>query len=190
MYQIGTDGGLLDTPVKLPGQPEPASDGTSTPSTRLFLAPSERADVIIDFAGQQGKKFTLTNDGQVPFPSGSELDPADPTHHVMQFQVTLPLSGRDTTYNPASGKPLRGGSNSEPAIVRLANPAAGTLAAGVTPSAKRQLVLFEFEDPFGNGGNTAGTPVEDLINNTRPRTGHGVPSRTRREPSSRATARR
>lgn len=167
MYQIGTDGGLLDTPVKLPGLSEPVSDGTPTPSTRLFLAPSERADIIIDFAGLQGKTFTLTNDGQVPFPSGSALDPADPTRNIMQFQVTAPLSSRDTTYNPASGKPLRGGANQEPAIVRLANPAAGALAAGVTPSATRQLVLFEFEDPFGNGNNTADTPVEDLINNTK-----------------------
>jgi FtsP/CotA-like multicopper oxidase with cupredoxin domain len=167
MYQIGSDGGLLDTPVKLLGKSEPASDGTPTPSTRLFLAPSERADIIIDFAGLAGKTFTLTNDGQVPFPSGSELDPADPTRQVMQFQVTLPLSSRDNTYNPASGRPLRGGSNQEPKIVRLANPATGALAAGVTPSAKRQLVLFEMEDPFGNGGNAAGTPVEDLINNTK-----------------------
>jgi FtsP/CotA-like multicopper oxidase with cupredoxin domain len=167
LFQIGTDGGLLDKPVKLLGQPEPVSDGTPTPSTRLFLAPSERADIIIDFSGQQGKSFTLTNDGQVPFPSGAELDPADPTRQIMQFQVTLPLSSRDNTYNPASGAPLRGGSNQEPAIVRLANPATGALAAGVTPAAKRQLVLFEFEDPFGNGDNTQDTPVEDLINNTK-----------------------
>ncbi|HKT03644.1 MAG TPA: multicopper oxidase domain-containing protein [Rugosimonospora sp.] len=167
LYQIGTDGGLLDTPVRLLGQAEPASDGTPSPTTRLFLAPSERADVIIDFAGMAGKTFTLTNDGQVPFPSGDELSPTDPTRQVMQFQVTLPLQGSDTTYNPASGSPLRGGANQEPKIIRLTNPATGALAAGVTPNAKRQLVLFEFEDPFGNNGNTAGTPVEDLINNTR-----------------------
>jgi FtsP/CotA-like multicopper oxidase with cupredoxin domain len=167
MYQIGTDGGLLNTPVKLAGLAEPVSDGTPTPSSRLFLAPSERADIIIDFAGLQGRCFTLTNDGQVPFPSGAALDPADPTRQVMQFQVTQPLSSKDTTYNPAGGTPLRGGKNQEPAIVRLANPATGALAAGVTPSATRQLVLFEFEDLEGNGGNTAGTPVEDFINNSK-----------------------
>jgi spore coat protein A, manganese oxidase len=167
IYQIGTDGGLLDTPVKLPGQAEPASDGTPAPSTRLFLAPSERADVIIDFANQQGKSFTLTNDAQVPFPSGSELDPSDPTRQVMQFQVTLPLSSKDTTYDPASGAPLRGGANQEPVIVRLANPAAGTLAAGVTPRITRQLVLFEYESPTDAGGNTADTPIIDLINNSK-----------------------
>ncbi len=167
MFQIGTDGGLLDTPVKLRGLTEPVSDGTPTPSTRLFMAPSERADIIIDFAGLAGKSFTLTNDANVPFPSGAALDPADPTRQVMQFQVTLPLSSQDTTYNPASGAPLRGGANQEPIIVRLVNPATGALAAGVTPSVKRQLVLFEFEDLLGNGGNTAGTPVEDFINNTK-----------------------
>jgi FtsP/CotA-like multicopper oxidase with cupredoxin domain len=166
MYLIGTDGGLLDKPVKLPGLTEPPTDGTPTPSTRLFLAPSERSDIIIDFAGLQGKNFTLTNDANVPFPSGAALDPADPTRQVMQFQV-LNMNCTDGTYNPATGAPLRGGQNQEPVIVRLANPATGALAAGVTPSAKRQLVLFEFEDPNGSGGNTAGTPVEDFINNTK-----------------------
>lgn len=167
MFQIGTDGGLLDTPVTLLGQNEPVSDGTPAPSTRLFLAPSERADIIIDFAGRQGRTFTLTNDAQVPFPSGAALDPADPTREIMRFQVTLPLSGQDTTYNPATGAPLRGGPNQEPVIVRLVDPAAGALAAGVTPCATRQLVLYEFEDPVGNGGNTPGSPVEDLVNNSK-----------------------
>jgi FtsP/CotA-like multicopper oxidase with cupredoxin domain len=166
MYQIGSDGGLFDKPVKLLGQPEPVSDGTPTPTTRLFLAPSERADVIIDFSGMAGKSFTITNDGQTPYPSGSPLDPSDPTTVVMQFQVTLPLNGSDTTYNPASGAPLRGGVNQEPKIVRLAT-GTGGIAAGVTPFAKRQLVLFEMEAPFGNNGNAAGTPVIDVINNTK-----------------------
>jgi FtsP/CotA-like multicopper oxidase with cupredoxin domain len=166
-YQIGIEGGLLDTPVKLPGLTEPPTDGTPTPSSRLFMAPSERSDIIIDFSGLAGKTLTLTNDANAPFPSGAALDPADPTRQIMQFQVTLPLSSQDTTYNPATGAPLRGGANQEPVIVRLANPATGALAAGVTPSVKRQLVLFEFEDQFGNGGNTVGTPIEDFINNTK-----------------------
>jgi FtsP/CotA-like multicopper oxidase with cupredoxin domain len=167
LWQIGTDGGLLDTPVKLLGLPEPVNQNDPRPTTRLFLAPSERADVIIDFADQQGKRFTLTNDAQVPFPSGVPLDPSDPTRHVMQFQVTLPLSSRDTSFDPASGQPLRGGRNQEPVIVRLVNPTTGTLAPGVRPTVKRQLILFEFESPSSAGGNAAGTPVEDLVNNTK-----------------------
>ena len=167
IYQIGTDGGLLDTPVKKLGLPEPVSDGTPTPTSRIFIAPSERSDVIIDFTGLAGHKFTLTNDGQVPFPSGAPLDPADPTRNVMQFQVTLPLSSKDTTYNPATGAPLRGGSSQEPKIVRLADPATGAVAAGVTVNQKRQLVLFEFESPSDAGGNMADTPVIDLVNNSK-----------------------
>src|SRR5437588_2642038 len=124
LWQIGTDGGLLDRPVKLPGLVEPPATDPS-PTTRLFLAPSERADIILDFTGLSGRRFTLTNDAQVPFPSGSPLDPSDPTRAVMEFRVTLPLSGSDTTYNPASGAPLRGGPNQQPIIVRLADPSAG-----------------------------------------------------------------
>src|SRR5579859_1439689 len=55
MYLLGTDGGLLDTPVMLAGRAEPVSDGTPTPSSRLFIAPSERSDFIIDFAGLAGR---------------------------------------------------------------------------------------------------------------------------------------
>ena len=103
----------------------------------------------------------------MPFPSGDPLDPADPTRNVMQFQVTLPLSSKDTTYNPATGAPLRGGSGQEPKIVRLADPATGAVAAGVTVNQKRQLVLFEFESPSDAGGNMADTPVIDLVNNSK-----------------------
>jgi spore coat protein A len=166
-YIIGNDGGLLDAPVKMTLQNEPPTDGTPSVTTRLFIAPSERLDLIIDFSGWAGHSLTLNNDANVPFPSGSPLADNDPTREVMQFQVTLPLQGKDTSYNPATGAALRGGANQEPKIVRLANPTTGTLATGVTPYATRQLVLFEFEDPFGNNGNQAGTPVIDVINNTK-----------------------
>ncbi|HEX9245402.1 MAG TPA: multicopper oxidase domain-containing protein, partial [bacterium] len=159
LWQIGTDGGLLDRPVQLPGLAEPFATHPS-PTTRLFLAPSERADIILDFTGLSGTRLTLTNDAQVPFPVGNPLGPSDPTRSVMEFRVNLPLSSSDTTYNPASGAPLRGGQNQEPIIVRLADPVAGQLAPEVQPSVTRQLVLFEFDSP-------AGQPVEDLINNTK-----------------------
>jgi FtsP/CotA-like multicopper oxidase with cupredoxin domain len=70
----------------------------------------------------------------------------------MQFRVASPLQGTDTSYNPATGAPLR------TPMVRLADPAAGTLAAGVTPDVKRQLVLVEVEG--------AGGPVEVMVNNS------------------------
>lgn len=43
-YQIGTDGGLLNSPVAL---------------TRLRLAPGERADILVDFTGKIGQTINL-----------------------------------------------------------------------------------------------------------------------------------
>jgi len=68
LWQIGTDGGLLDRPVKL------SNDGAPGAQT-LSLAPAERADVIVDFAGSKGQTLVLLNTANAPFPSG---DPPDP----------------------------------------------------------------------------------------------------------------
>ena len=46
-HQIGSDQGLLKAPVQL---------------ASLLLAPAERADIIIDFAGHDGESFSLKND--------------------------------------------------------------------------------------------------------------------------------
>lgn len=68
--QIGTDGGLLDRPVRL---------------TALLISPGERADLVVDFAGlKTGAKVTVTNDAPQPFPAG---DPCD-LPEIMQFTRT------------------------------------------------------------------------------------------------------
>jgi len=67
-FQIGSDGGLLDHPAEI---------------SSVLLAPSERADVIIDFSGREGRRLVLSNDAPAPFPSGGKLIP----HVVMQFRV-------------------------------------------------------------------------------------------------------
>jgi len=151
IWKIGSDGGLLNHPAKL-------SDGNDPNSASLFLAPSERADIIIDFSGCPGRSFTLTNDAVFPYPSGG---PPDPTldGRIMQFRVNLPLSSQDTTFNPARGGSLRGGRNQEPVIVGLANQQTGTLGQGVHPLVKRQLALIEVEGPGG--------PLMVTLNNTR-----------------------
>lgn len=147
-WQIGTDGGLLDRPVQL-----------NNPQNTLFIAPGERADTIIDFANFAGQTFTLVNDAPAPFPDGTLIDP-NTSGRVMQFKVSLQLSSPDTSYNPASGEPLRGKPHQEPPIIRLANPQTGMLAAGVKPSVKRQLVLIQVD-------NAMGGPLEVLLNNTK-----------------------
>src|SRR5262249_5107670 len=145
IWQIGSDGGLLDQPVALNGS--------------LLLAPAERADVIIDFAGFAHQSLLLLNTANAPYPDG---DPPDPKTNgqVMQFRVDLRRRGKDTSFDPAAHEAsLRGGHDQPPAIVRLTKPEKGEIAHGVTISQRRQLILVEIE---GEGG-----PLEVLVNNTK-----------------------
>lgn len=77
--QIGSDGGLLSAPA---------------PLNRLLLGPAERADLIIDFSGHEGRTVTLSNNASAPYPGWNMIN----GHHeglyeLMQFRVNLPLSG-------------------------------------------------------------------------------------------------
>lgn len=143
MWVIGNDGGLLDFPA--------LSGDNRGHSPRLLMAPGERYDVIVDFAAFTGQTLALLNSAKAPYPSGSPPDPQT-NGQIMQFRVTKPLSSGDDSYNPALGAPLR------TPMVRLANPATGTLAPAVTPDVRRQLVLVEIEGPGG--------PIAVLLNNT------------------------
>ena len=167
LWQIGSDGGLLDRPVALNFTPftlDPTNTTADAPyglpvftSPRLFFAPAERMDVIVDFSGFEGKTFTLVNDGNAPFPGGgTTLDPKV-EGSIMQFRVTRRLTSPDLSFDPAAPHAtLRRGPDS---IVRLAD-GKGGLAHGVFVDNTRRLVLIEQEDP------DTGAPVKVLINNT------------------------
>ncbi len=146
IWQIGTDGGYLDRPVKIdPNAP-------AGQLQKLLFMPGERADVIIDFAGFAGQTLLLRNTGRHPFPKGTPPN-GGTIGRVIQFRVG-PGPVTDASYDPASGTPLR------PEMIRLVNPAAGTLAAGVTADKTRQLTLNEVASP-------ADEPLEILVNNTK-----------------------
>ena len=89
MYQIATDGGLMQHPVGV---------------KEIMLSPAERADVIIDFTNLEGKNMIMTNDAPAPFPTGEPVD--ENTSTVMQFRVTLPLANIDTSVIPAHMMPF------------------------------------------------------------------------------------
>jgi FtsP/CotA-like multicopper oxidase with cupredoxin domain len=75
MYQIGSDGGLLNAPVLL---------------SRLIIAPGERADLLIDFSNAApGTTIILKNTAAAPFPNGprSERRGGAPLRDIMQFTV-------------------------------------------------------------------------------------------------------
>jgi spore coat protein A, manganese oxidase len=169
IWQIGSDGGLFDQPVPMvtpSDAPPPFGPGLAVnlpPNAavppQLFIAPAERADVIVDFTGQTGKTFTLANDAPAPFPSGGTQFVSNLQGQIMQFRVNQPLSSPDVSFDPtASNATLRVGVNK---MVRLAA-GQGFLAPGVQVDKFRRLALIEKEGPDGQGGG----PAEVLLNNT------------------------
>lgn len=89
--QIGNDGGLLPDAVQIGD-----SQGNG-----LLLALAERADVIIDFSKfPAGTSITVRNDAPTPYPGGDTVSPST-TGRIMQFRITKPLVGTDTSVIPA-----------------------------------------------------------------------------------------
>jgi spore coat protein A len=84
-YQIGSDQGFLSAAL---------------PLDNILLAPGERADIVVDFSEISGNTLYLTNDATAPFPSGDAPD-LDSTAQIMQFRVTKPLNGKDTSSLPS-----------------------------------------------------------------------------------------
>ena len=155
MWQIGTDGGYLDVPVKIdPNAPKGRLQ-------RLLIMPGERADVIVDFHGlSPGTRLLLRNSARAPYPGG-EAPNGHTTGRIMEFRV-VPPTGRDTSYDPASGRPLR-----RP-MVRLVDPVAGRKASDVKVRKTRQLTLNEVIGGPSIVGDVEyeGGPLEILVNNT------------------------
>lgn len=169
-WQIGSDGGFLNAPVKLN---DPANGAqfcaqfAADPTAGghcVFLAPAERGDFIVDFSGQFGKTFTLQNFAVFPFPSGGPVD-ANADGQVMRIKVNKSFTGPDTTFNPAGNHPALRASP----IVDI-KPA----STGRQPDKLRQLILVEEEGSDPDGGSPVpgspvapGGPLESLINNSK-----------------------
>ncbi len=131
-WQIATDQGYLDAPAMI---------------TMLRLAPGERAEIVVDFTGLPGRTFLLDNSAKAPFPGGAPPDPQT-VGQIMQFRVTLPLNGTDTTCNPATAGAC---------VLRPTNPIVrlNPLPANVPT---RRLTLNEVAGPGG--------PLVIMLNNS------------------------
>ncbi len=64
--------------------------------TKIVLAGAERADVIVDFAGDFDQEIPLSNTANAPYPDGEDVK----IPRIMMFRVNKPLSGKDTTTPP------------------------------------------------------------------------------------------
>ncbi len=112
--RIGTDGGLLPTPVTV---------------SEITLSPAERADVIIDFAGfAPGTEIILTNSAPAPYPglAGVGVIP-----EVMKFIVTADPG--DTDPIPTKLRPMEVLQEADSVVTRdfelskVAEPCAGAM---------------------------------------------------------------
>lgn len=102
VWQIGNEGGFLAAPVRLNDHP---ADGDKDGTAKVLLAPSERADLLVDFTAlPAGATVLLRNLApDEPFGGFPIEFPADPetTGQVMAFQV-IPIEGRDRSTPPAA----------------------------------------------------------------------------------------
>ena len=158
LWQVATDGGYLDFPVRIdPNAPKGQLQ-------KLVIMPGERADVIVDFAGlAPGTTLVVKNVAKTPYPNGATVS-GSTIGRILQLRVVAGAGAPDTSYDPASGGRLRAAP-----LVRLVNPATGTLAPGVTPAVKRQLTLNEIMGMPTVVGGVAypGGPLEVVLNNTK-----------------------
>jgi spore coat protein A len=150
--QIGSDGGLLESPVQL---------------SSLLLAPGERADVLVDFRGVAGRGLVMTNDAP-DGPFSGALDPADRadperTGTIMEFRIA-PTAVGDTPALPAV---LTGVERLSPqaAVVRDF-----TLTEGLDEADEPTELLIsgsDFDDPPVASPRLGDTEVWRFINLTR-----------------------
>jgi spore coat protein A len=83
-HHIGSEGGMFDAPVQ---------------TDQILILPAERADVIVDFAGFEGRDLVLRN---VKLPAGV-VSPATPhLPFVMQFRVGTSVTSPGPSTIPAS----------------------------------------------------------------------------------------
>ena len=98
--QIGADGGLLRAPVRM---------------TALLIAPGERADVIVDFAGRRGDAFIVTNNARAPYPMGGRAG----LNQLLKIRVNRTLKGVDATTPAASLKLPSLAALPDPSVTRV-----------------------------------------------------------------------
>ncbi len=160
LWVIGTDGGYLDTPIKI----DPNVKGND----RLLVLPGERYEVIIDFGDPAwlatnpafSGTLIMQNSANTPYPKGAPPQGAT-LGRIVKFIVGAAPAGGDPSYNPVTDGPLR--TDPLQQIVRLPGTPLGA-AIDVTPATGNVQVTRQFtlNEVMGMGG-----PLEVLVNNTK-----------------------
>jgi len=165
MWVIATDGGYLDTPVKI----DPNATGQQVMAgvqRALMMMPGERYEIIIDFNDptwiaaieKKYKKKLPATINLVLRNDAATVDgnpKASTEGRIMQFRVSSNAPA-DTSYDPASGIAIRSGGQT---IDRLPGTPQGPAISATNVDATRLLTLNEV---VGGGG-----PLEALVNNSK-----------------------
>jgi spore coat protein A len=157
VLQIGTEGGFLPKPARIP---------TNIPfnplnplKSSLVVAPAERPDILIDFSAHAGKSVILYNDAPAPFPVGDPRNDYFPGWNV----------GSNTGANPVNALTPNGFGPNSRVLMRF------DVGTTVTPPADVPLTINTNTNlspgidapliPFGVSVPPPGVPVRQLTLN-------------------------
>jgi spore coat protein A, manganese oxidase len=148
IYQIGTDSGFLENTAVLDDPADPNS-------SRLMMAPAERADVIVDFTNYAGRSFALHN---------NHLDPGDAEialPQLMMVNVGKTVSSPDTSSLPMQMRPIE---RMDPATAKATRQI--VFSTMNMPDGSPMLMLNgkSWEDPITEKPELGTTEVWELIN--------------------------
>lgn len=125
VWQIGTDLGLLNAPVKL---------------ANVTISPGERIDLVVDFSAMAGQQLVVGNSAAVPFPLGDVPAVDSGADVVMRFSVVKPLNRHVPRSRIRDVEDLRGLAAGTPRLERAKVPE-GTKV--------RRILLGEGMDEYG-----------------------------------------
>ncbi len=107
IIQIGSEGGLLPSPVDIPSTPinyeynKRSVTVLNVLEHGLFLGPAERADILVDFSRFAGKTLIMYNDSPAPVPAG------DDRNDYYTGDPDFTASGGMATTHPGYGPDIR-----------------------------------------------------------------------------------
>jgi spore coat protein A len=178
MVQIGTEGGFLPAPVILNSPPRPMGFLATGPAPtlgnanryNLLLAPAERADVVIDFAGlAPDTRLILYSDTPSPFPGGDIRN--DYYYGMLDTSLIGGSAGPAAGFGPNTRTLLEirvvaGPSDPVPFTTwltqirtALASRSAELIAPPIAGAARRTITLNETFDQWGRLVQMIGTNV-------------------------------
>jgi len=150
-HQIGSDGGFLPAPVLLNDPQDPGAP-------RLDLAPAERADILIDFSGCEGRSFTLNNNSQTDLPANE-----DPIPDVLRIEVGAASPAGPITSIPRTLRPI---TRFDPQTIRLTRRI--FFSEPDLPGAGQMMLLngLHWEDPVVERPLLGSLELWELVNET------------------------